>query len=109
MSQNIFPPVGPGQYVPPNELSYYPGPAYTQRVSSRPDFKGPDYVEPSSAQHVHTGPGPNRIMYTERGVDWIHSGRYPLSRQPGFQMQHNFMLSEPQQQFDMSAFWARKS
>ena len=80
--------------------------AYTATVTSGPDYKGPDYVEPISeqpvftsydyakpisAQRVHTGHGPNRIMYTERGVDWIHSGRYPLSQQPGFEMQHNFM------------------
>ena len=108
MSQrsNFLPPRGPSYHVPLNERTDYMGPAYTATVSSGPDFKGPDYVEhiseqpvftsydyvkPISAQRVNTGHGPNGIMYTERGVDWMHSGRYPLSQQPGFEMQHHWL------------------
>ena len=108
MSQrsNVSPPRGPSYHVPLNERTDYMGPAYTATVTSGPDYKGPDYVEPISeqpvftsydyakpisAQRVHTGHGPNHLMYTERGVDWIHSGRYPLSQQPGFEMQHNWL------------------
>ena len=112
MSQrsNFLPPGGPSYHVPLNERTDYMGPAYTANVTSGPDYKGPDYVEPISeqpvftsydyakpisAQRVHTGHSPNHLMYTERGVDWIHSGRYPLSQQPGFEMQHNFLDAGP--------------
>ena len=62
----------------------------SQRSSSYPQAGGPSYKIPLNGGPVHAGLGPNHILYKEKGVDWIHSGRYPLSQQPGFEMQHNW-------------------
>ena len=60
-------------------------------LEAGPGYRGPDHARSISAQPDHARLGPNPILYRERGVDWIHSGQYPLSQRPGFELQHNFM------------------
>ena len=52
----------------------------SQRSSSYPQAGGPSYKIPLNSGPVHTGLGPNHILYKEKGVDWIHSAWYPLSQ-----------------------------
>ena len=84
-------PGGPSYEEPLYGRPVYAGPDYRGPVYAGPGYRGSDYAEPISAQPVDARPGPNHIMFRETGVDWIHSGQYPLSQLPGFEMQYHFM------------------
>ncbi len=98
MDQSIdfSPPGGPSYEVPLFRQRLYGPPGYAGPVNAGPSYDPVDYLETFYARPHHApGSGSNHLMYRERGVDWIHSGRIPLSQQPGFESQHNFMSSNP--------------
>ena len=76
------------------------GPVYTATADARPYHRGPENVEPVLEQPVFTSydyskpiaalPDFKKNLFIKSGADWIHSGRYPLSQQRLFKMEHNF-------------------
>jgi hypothetical protein len=93
---NFSPPGGPSYEVPLFRQRLYGAPGYAGPVNAGPSYDPVDYLETFYPQGPHShapGSGSNNLMYRQRGVDWIHSGQIPLSQQPGFELQHNFMVS----------------
>ena len=92
------PPGGPTHEVALFRQRLYGPPGYAGPVNEGPSYDPVDYLETFYARrpHQHDAPGsaPNNLIYRESpAVDSIHNGRIPLSQQPGFELQHNFMMS----------------
>ena len=102
-------------FSPPRRTSYevllfrqrlYGPPGYAGPVNAGPSYDLVDYLETFYARpHHEPGSGSNNLMYRERGVDSIHSGRIPLRQQPGFELQHNFMSSNPSPMHMFATGW----